>query len=251
VGLVGELLDRAARATPAAVESWTDGWRLRCSDTGTWWSGAVLAHGAADHLARRIVAAERFFAEQGATARFQVCPDCPPGLDHALAERGYRWQSPVLLLTRDHAGTRAEPAPARMCARVEPELSAGWLAVLGATSGPGTDVEHETRLLHRIDRRQAYVTVLLGGEPAGIGRAVADDGWTGVFAMATAPWARRGGVAHLVLSTLAGWAEEHSSPRLYLQVEESNAAARRLYASTGFTPLATYHYRVRVDSPAR
>ncbi len=69
--------------------------------------------------------------------------------------------------------------------------------------------------------------------------------------MATSPWARRRGVARLVLATLAGWAEEHSSPRLYLQVAESNAAARRLYASTGFTPLATYHYRVRADGPGR
>ncbi len=251
MGLVGELLDRAARATPAAVESLSDGWRLRCSDTETWWSGAVLAHGVTNDLARRIAVAERFFAEQAAPARFQVCPDCPLGLDRALAERGYRWQSPVTLLTRDAAATGTEPSQARTSVRVGHEPAAGWLAVLDATNRPGTDVEHETRLLRRVDRPQAYVTVLVEDEPAGIGRAVAEDGWTGVFAMATSPWARRRGVARLVLATLAGWAEEHSSPRLYLQVAESNAAARRLYASTGFTPLATYHYRVRADGPGR
>jgi N-acetylglutamate synthase len=116
--------------------------------------------------------------------------------------------------------------------------------VLSATSDPGSDAEHETRLLRRVDRPQTYLTVLADGEPVGIARAVADDGWAGVFNMATAPHARRRGVGRLALSAVARWAVGQDTPRLYLQVEESNAAARRLYEATGFTPLGTYHYRV-------
>ena len=124
-----------------------------------------------------------------------------------------------------------------------PDLA--WLAVLGATSGPGTDLAHETRLLRRIDEPQAYVTVLADGVPAGIGRAVADSGWTGVFTMATAPEMRRRGVARLVLSAIGQWAGAHGAPRMYLQVEQSNDAARRLYEAAGFGQLSAYHYRVR------
>jgi GNAT superfamily N-acetyltransferase len=245
VGLVGDLLERAARATPPAVEDRSTGWWFRHTDTGTWWSGAVLAHGAADGLARRIDAAERFYAECDAVARFQVCADCPAGLDRSLADRGYRWEAPISLLTAVGGGPTEAYVPAGTTVRVENSPDPEWLAVLSATSDPDTDVHHETRLLRRVDRPHAYVTVLASDEPVGIGRAVADGGWTGVFNMATTPRARRRGVARVVLSTIAGWADAHGAPWLYLQVERSNDAARRLYEAAGFTQLATYHYRAR------
>jgi N-acetylglutamate synthase len=245
VGLVGDVLERAARATPAAVEDRETGWWLRHTDDGTWWSGAALAHSAANGLARRIEAAERFYSQHGARARFQVCADCPGGLDRSLAERGYRREAPISLLTAvagAHTDSRAGPD---ITVHVDMSPGPDWLAVLGATGGPGTDVEHETRLLHRIELPHAYVTVLAEGEPVGIGRAVADAGWTGAFTMLTMPEARRRGVGRLVLLAIARWARANDAPRLYLQVERSNDAARRFYDAVGFTELASYHYRVQ------
>lgn len=246
MGLVGDLLERAARATPVAVDDRRTGWWLRHTDNGTWWSGAVLAHGAGDDLAGRIAAAERFYAERDAVARFQVCADCPAGLDRSLAERGYRWAAPISLLTAAGEAPAGAQTPPGTAVRVDAFPGTDWLAVLSATSKPGTDVRHETRHHRRVDSPQAYVTVLAGGEPVGIGRAVAEGGWTGVFTMVTTPEARRRGVARLVLSAIAGWAVTHDADRLYLQVEQSNDAACRLYEAAGFRPLATYHYRVGV-----
>lgn len=249
--LLSDLLERAARATPAAVEDRGTGWWFRYTDNSTWWSGAVLAHGPADCLDRRIDAAERFYSDRDAVTRFQICTGCPAGLDGSLAERGYRWESPISVLT-SVSGTRAEPHTGPgLTAHVDTSMGPDWLGVLGATSGPGTDVDNETRLLPRIDRPQAYITVLAENEPVGIGRAVADEGWTGVFNMATTPRARRRGAARLVLSAIARWADEHDAPRLYLQVEQSNGAAFRLYAIAGFGELATYHYRVQPTHTAR
>ncbi|MGH8870210.1 MAG: GNAT family N-acetyltransferase [Actinomycetes bacterium] len=245
--LAGEMLERAARATPAAVEDRGSGWWFRHTDGNAWWSGAVLAHDASDEgrLAERIEAAECFYAERDAAARFQVCPGCPPDLDRALADRGYRWEAPISLLTRDVAEpVEVRPAPG-LDACVSSGPDPGWLAVLAATGGPRTVVENETRLLDRVGLPSAYVTVLADDEPVAIGRAVGDDGWTGVFTMATAPRARRRGAARLVLAAVTRWASEQGAPRLYLQVERSNTAACRLYAAAGFTEVATYHYRVR------
>jgi GNAT superfamily N-acetyltransferase len=247
VTFVGDLLEKAARAVPAAVEDHESGWWFRHTDNATWWSGAVLAHGKTDGLARRIDAAERFYAERNAVTRFQVCAGCPDALDQALAERRYSWEAPISLLTAA-ASTQTEPNPfPGTTVRVDASLSRDWLAVLSATTQPEIDVEHETRLLSRVDLPQSYVTVHAGGEPVGIGRAVADGDWTGIFSMATIPQMRRRGVARLVLSALARWAETHASPRLYLQVEQSNDAACRLYGAFGFGRLATYHYRVRAE----
>ena len=244
MGLVGDLLERAARATPPVVEDRRSGWWQRHNDNGTWWSGAVLAHGPADSLGERIDAAERFYAEREAEARFQICSDCAGGLDAALDEHGYRWDAPISLLTRVAGAPEEVVAQSGMTTRVDSSLSAEWLAVLSATTGLG-DVEHDSGLMRRIDRPLVYVTVLADDEPVGIGRAVADAGWTGVFSMATTVRARRRGAARTVLSAITGWADAHGAPLLYLQVEQSNAAARRLYAVAGFTELATYHYRLR------
>ena len=211
MNLAGALLERAARATPATEEDRTSGWWIRHTDGNDWWSGAVLAHDDGRFI-ERIERAERFYAERHAVARFQICPGCPPGLDDVLAARGYRWAAPVSLLIREAGPLDARPAA-------------------------GLDV----RL--RAELTSAYVTVSADRGPVAIGRAVADDGWTGVFGMATAPGARRRGAARLVLAAIAGWARRQDAPRLYLQVEQSNAAARRVYAAAGFTELATYHYR--------
>ena len=247
VNVAGELLERAARATPAAVEERGSGWWFRHTDGNAWWSGAVLAHDASDdgRLADRVEAAERFYAERGTTARFQICPDCPRDLDRVLADRGYRWDSPVSLQTMDVAGPVEVRPASGLEVRLGSEPDPGWLAVLAATGGPRTVVENETRLLDRMGMPSAYVTAFAGDEPVAIGRAVADDGWTGVFGMATAARARRRGAAILVLTAIARWAGEQRAPRLYLQVERSNAAACRLYAAAGFAEVATYHYRVR------
>jgi N-acetylglutamate synthase len=215
VGLVGELLERAARAVPGAFEERRSGWWLRYAGDSAWWSGAALAHGPADRLERRIDDAERFYAERDAVACFHVCGDCPAGLDPALAARGYRFHAPIGLLTGAAAPAPAPP-PAGLTVRV------------------GTS--HDAL-------PTAHLTVFADGEPAGTARAVAEDGWTGVFGMATSPRARRRGVARLALATIADWAEKHGAGRLYLQVEQSNIAARRLYEAAGFTGLTTYHYR--------
>lgn len=246
---MGELLERAARATPAAVEDRSTGWWLRHADGSAWWSGAVLPHDASGGglgltLAERIATAERFYAEHRATARFQVCDGCPPDLDAMLAERRYRWESPISLRAASCGGP-VEPIPApRFRVRVAPEADEAWLAVLRWTGGPQTSAEHEARLLRRVRLPSEYVTVFAGREPVAIGRAVADDGWTGVFGMATAPQARRRGAARLVLAAIAAWAGEQGAPRLYLQVEQSNIAAARLYEASGFSEIARYHYRV-------
>lgn len=245
MGLVGDLLEKAARATPAAAEDHTTGWWLRHTDNSTWWSGAVLAHGAAGKIAERIDAAERFYAERGAVARFQICADCPPALDGMLAERGYRLEAPVALLTAWSDGVRRGSSGVGLKARADTTPGVDWLAVFRTTNGPGTDVEHETRLLRRVGREHGFVTVFADTEPVGIGRAVADGGWTGVFNMATIPSARRRGVGRSVLSAIAEWADAHGTPRLYLQVEQSNDAARHVYDAAGFIEVATYHYRVR------
>jgi GNAT superfamily N-acetyltransferase len=62
--------------------------------------------------------------------------------------------------------------------------------------------------------------------------------------MATRPEARGRGIATGVLAAGACWAGAQGARNLYLQVEEHNLPARRLYDRLGFHPSHHYHYRV-------
>jgi len=229
-GLVRALQERAARALPASRIAFEDGWWLRHTQSRSWWAGSVLPHGPMRDLGR----VEAFYARFGAPARFQISPDvAPDGLDAALAGRGYRRFSPMSLRVASVASVLDRfPGDARLTDR-PPDA---WSAV-HADLGPA-----DRDLLRRVRPPSVYAAV----DDVSVGRAVLDDGWAGVFGMATVPAGRGRGAARRVLATLARWAADHGADRLYLQVEPDNTAAGRLYTAAGFTELYGYHYRVSV-----
>jgi GNAT superfamily N-acetyltransferase len=244
--LARELLEHAAHAFPPAVSRRLDGWWLRHTSGSAWWASSVLPHGAADpaDLDERIRLVEEFYAEHGAPARFQVSPAASPAdLDEALATRGYAKDSPMSLRSATTArvldAMPAHPPEARLDDRPTDAWWSAWHAVHGTGAGPETD----RALLSRIDRPSAYATVVVDGEVASVGRAMADEGWAGVFAMATLPHARGRGAASRVLGALAAWAAQRGAANLYLQVGRDNEAALRLYDRAGFTEVCAYHYR--------
>jgi ribosomal protein S18 acetylase RimI-like enzyme len=77
-----------------------------------------------------------------------------------------------------------------------------------------------------------------------VGLVVVERSWAGLFCMATRPEDRRRGVASAGARRAAGWAAGRGARRLYLQVEEDNLPALRLYRRLGFWPSHHYHYRV-------
>lgn len=245
--LVRGLQERTARALPARRIEVVDGWWLRHAPGCSWWVGTVLPHGDVPRgeLVHRVVAAEEFSARCGAVARFQISPGaCPDGLDTVLAERGYRCHSVMSLQVAPVGRVLDEVSPGPVRTRVDDHVTRDWFTGWCAVHGDGTDPWSEWDLLARVDRPSAYACALVGDAVAGVGRAVADAGWAGVFGMATLPHARGMGVARSVLAALARWARAHAADRLYLQVDGGNAPARRLYERAGFTQLCAYHYRV-------
>jgi GNAT superfamily N-acetyltransferase len=240
--LVGRLQESAASAVPASHEHVRGRCRLRVTDSSaTWWAGGSLLHGddAERDVRAAVDAAERFAAAHDEAALVQVCPACPPSLDDELDVRGYSWAEVVSLQVADSRPVADRQAPAGLRIQTHAAPDDSWCDL--ALAGPRLRAERV--MLARVPGPSAYVTVEQQGEPVAVGRAVADDGWAGIFSMVTAPAARRRGGGSAVLATLAGWALDRGCDRLYLQVEQTNEAARGLYAAVGFTELSRYHYR--------
>lgn len=239
--------EAAARALPADHIEQLDGWLLRHTTSKSWWAGSVLAHAepgsSVSELSRRIVAAEEFYAAHGAPARFQISPPvCWPGLDAALAARGYQRSGQMSLRMADTATVlgNAPDSPLRIV--VDDEPTDAWFD--GWRAATGDDPVPYRAMCERVRQPVGYVRALDGDEVVAVGRTVADDGWVGVFGMATLPAARGKGAAKTVLAALAEWAGRRGAGRMYLQVEGDNNAAMRLYGRMGFRELCGYHYRI-------
>ncbi|MFS8103956.1 GNAT family N-acetyltransferase [Lentzea alba] len=236
--LLKTLQEYAARAQPAAHVEEDGGWWLRHSPGDAWWVSAVLPHDREDRVAR----AEEFCAERDAGVRFQITPGvCAEDLDTRLDGRGYarghdmslRIASTSEVLRQAHADAGA----------VTTRPTDAWLAAWQAVTT--RDVSAERDLLSRVELPSAYAYAEVDGQVVAVGRAVAEQGWAGVFGMATLPEARGQGAARAVLAALASWAAAREANHMYLQMEKTNNSAFRLYERTGFREVCTYHYRIR------
>jgi GNAT superfamily N-acetyltransferase len=61
------------------------------------------------------------------------------------------------------------------------------------------------------------------------------------------PRAAGRGIGSAILTAGAEWALDHGVTRLYLQVEQANQPARRMYGALGFRHFYSYHYRLSND----
>lgn len=160
----------------------------------------------------------------------------------ALAERGYRPEQPTLVKVGDVSSMRAvatgEPA---QVARAPDD---SWAAVF---LGPGFDpVDGASRIgLLTRSGENLFAAVREAGAAVAVGVASFGDGWVSVHGMRTAAERRGQGLAGRVLAGLARAAEDRGFDRVFLQVEEPNAAARALYRRAGFTAAWRYFYWAR------
>jgi GNAT superfamily N-acetyltransferase len=239
----------AARATAAALDVRVDGWLLRATLEAPFRrSNSVMPEGDVGDLDAAIATVEAFYAERSLPARFQLSPAaCPGNLDEQLAARGYVVEAPVVVAV---APTEMVVARTHGEASVAAGVDEDWVrqyADVHADDDVARDrIRAYGRLLGTLDR--ATAAAVTGPDPAapvGLGFAVADGDWVGIFGMGTRPESRRRGAATAVLHGLATWAAAQGCPHLYLQVETDNDAARTLYARAGFTDAYSYHYRRR------
>lgn len=234
--VVRQVERRAIAAWPAAVAEEHDGWLLRHTPGIRRRRSNSAVPPAGPGASVESVAA--FYRERDRPVLIQLGPT---ELDASLAAQGYRVEAPTLVLTAFTedvvAATPDSPADLR-------ESPDGWLGVFEELDEHADSALVGERVISRIAPPVAFVSVPRDGRPAGMGLFAADAGWAGVFAMATRPDLRRRGVAAAVLGAGARWAARNGAHRMYLQVEEENAAARALYDRVGFTWSHGYHYRV-------
>jgi N-acetylglutamate synthase len=248
--LVLEIEETAFRAWPAEEVVELSGWRLRFTHGVTRRANSVWPNGWQDEtpLVERMEAVEAFAAARGIAPSFQLTTAArPPELDAFLEERGYAFDTPVIVKTLALSSLDLEDRGLGVRATVASQPNAEWLSVAVDRGRYAGVRDVFLGILARIGDRGGFALVRSGHGPLAAGLGVVDREWLGIFAMLTVPEARRRGAARAILGALTRWGANRGATRAYLQVERDNAPARALYQALGFVRAYDYHYRTKFD----
>lgn len=245
----------ARHAWPAREQEALDGWLLRFTDGVTRRANSVWPNDmdGAVPLDDRLAHVEAFYADRGRPACYQLCPAAlPVELDDLLAHRGYQADAETAVQTvalaelMQRTATRASLPSAAVTVSVSTQLSDVWYdAYCESEEVSGHAAAVRRAIIARIAAPVGYATAVQAGRVIALGMGVLEDGWLGIFNMATLPAFRRQGLATDVLRGLAHWAGGLGGHSSYLQVMLSNPGAQALYAGLGYRTLYHYHYRLR------
>jgi arginase family enzyme/GNAT superfamily N-acetyltransferase len=250
---IAEIEEHAVAAWPAVTTVDTGGWLLRHTPgmSRLRANNAALPRSPEHRPGQRLAQVEAFYAERGLPVAVQVTPAAQhEELDRFLDSRGYRHDTPIEVLTAPAAGL-ASPGRSGLAAQVNlaDEPTSAWRAAFSTLDGHPDSITVAGRVISSIRLPAAYASVSLNGQPAGIGLLAGGHGpWGGVYCMVTHPGFRRRGIGSAILAAGARWALDHGIERLYLQVEQANQPARRMYGAAGFSHFYSYHYRIGGDS---
>ncbi len=238
-----EELERiAAGCWPAPQTGQLGDWLLRAADGWTGRANSALVVGDPGvPLPAAVDAVVDWYRARDLRPACQLPLPGAEDVDAALAELGWSASVPVLVLTAPIDRVRRATRPAGLPAvRLSGQPDAQTVELIRA---------------QRNSLPPAGLAVLTGGNPVfgeiidpdgtlvAVGRATVVDGHLGVFTLEVTPPYRRLGLARQVLAALAEEAFDRAHT-VFLQVQETNEAARALYDRLGFHVHHRYRYRL-------
>lgn len=233
-------------AWPAFQTVIDDGWVQRFAGGYTGRANSVYPlYPGVDALDAKIERAESRYRSQGLKPSFKLtAAACPANLDARLEARGYQHTKPTSVQVAALTISTQPPAPhSETQLLVENRLTGDWLTVAGLLRDMSDhDLELMAHILRLLVVPAAYVRLLADDEPIAVGLGVLDDGWVGLFDIATAEAWRGRGHGRFICQQILNWGQSQGAHHAYLQVMLQNTPALRLYESLGFTEAYQYWY---------
>lgn len=227
-----------------------DGWLLRFS------AGKARRARSANALApgrlpldEKLDFVHRAYAARGLPPLVRITPfSQPPGLDQALAARGWAAFEPTCVMTRPIAA--GDDAAGDDGLNVRHLDVTRFASCVGALRGsPRSQVAAHRRRLEASTLRDSTVRLVAfeGDAPVAAGQTVIEWDLAGLYDIVTAPVLRGRGLATRVSRRLLAAAAAHGARTAYLQVSADNAPARTIYQRLGFVDRYVYWYRRPAD----
>lgn len=239
-------------ATSPAIHQWFyDGWVVRASGNDVRRANsATVFYPSLIALEEKISVVEQWYGLRQQATMFRLNEVLTsPELDGLLAARGYTREMDTLLMTLDiglAAMDYAVPHGLRLIARNSIDGIADVHQLKGSTATM-TERDVNRQALWR-GPEQYLVLKSINGLVSG-GMARMQNGHVGIFTMRTAETSRGKGHAALLLAHLLAWGQRQGARSAFLQVDQSNEAAFKLYRRFGFRPRYRYWQRLQAAPP--
>jgi GNAT superfamily N-acetyltransferase len=245
IGSITRLEEITLNSSAAHKQMLYDGWVLRFTPgSEVKRSNSITAlYPSRIDLETKIAFCEREYAAHDLPIRFRLCEVSQPGnLDAALTARGYEPVERTLVMTRLVGAT---PSPSPVAGFAVPQL-AEWIQVSSALRGtPRETLEARARRLESAAARWFPAVLMQNGQPICSGIGASEGEYFGLFDVFTPEHLRGRGHAGKLTAGLLGLAQREGASLAYLQVDEANAPARRIYERMGFEAVYAYWYRIQ------
>ncbi len=250
--LIRRLEEISLNALPARQTIVDDGWVLRLTGGGTGRANAAYPlYAGTDDLVARIERVEAVYRSAGLAPMFKLTPAArPTELEVGLIARGYKLRGSDTQVQIARLDTSTEPVwPAGTSVDLLEAVTGEWLEAFGATHANWSpeDMSLKRWMLEAIATPAVFLLVRQAGVPVGVGTAIVDGEWVGLFDIALVDSARGNGLSLPLSLALLNWGLARGARRAYLQVVVDNAPALRTYARLGFQGVYSYWYR-KLDS---
>lgn len=183
---------------------------------------------------------EAHYAQRGLKTQFRIAN--VPGLavlNQGLLGHGYTPQQPTLTLVGSVSAWPAAVAGTKVLLRTQPTQA--WTSVYLSEDFDPVDGANRVRALSR-GQGLVYASLSDASGPIAAGTASFSQGWASLHGLRTVARARGQGCARALIAALGQQARDRKVERCFLQVEEGNTPALRLYRSLGFQTAWLYHY---------
>jgi GNAT superfamily N-acetyltransferase len=248
--LLSRIEDAGINASAPREQLWIDGWLIRFSPGKAKRARCIQAVAAGRmSVEGKLERCLALYAKVGLRPYVRVTPfSQPEGLDAKLAALGMEriddtrvmvaalesGSAAIAADVRDEAGVRLEPCGS--------DSFAEWVGAQRGSSAVERKAHAERLRASPVDYR-ASLLIDSTGTPVAGGQVAIEADLVGLYDVFTAESARGRGLARTLCGRMLRNAASEGVRTAYLQVESSNAAARRVYQGLGFADAYAYHYR--------
>jgi GNAT superfamily N-acetyltransferase len=250
-GLLSQIEDAGINASAPREQLWVDGWLVRFSPGKAKRARCVQTVAAGRlSLEERLARCLAIYADVGLQPFFRITPfSLPAGLDEQLAARGMERIDDTRVMV---ASLDADASPALVEAgdtrealsfrAVDGDAFAEWIGLQRGSSAEAR-AAHADRIRRSPVPHRALQLLDSSGLPVAGGQVVVEGELAGLYDIFSIEAMRGRGLARALCRQLLRLAAEDGARVAYLQVEASNAPARRIYERLGFADAYAYHYR--------
>ncbi|MCE9660039.1 MAG: GNAT family N-acetyltransferase [Burkholderiales bacterium] len=249
-GLLSRVEDAGINASAPREQLWIDGWLVRFSPGKAKRARCVQA--VADgrlSLDERLERCFAVYAEANLRPFFRITPfSLPAGLDEQLTARGMERIDDTRVMVASLAPGASGAAGLDVAEgsiafeSVDGDAFAEWVGIQRGSS-PEARSAHAERIRQSPVRHRALFVVDAAGTPIAGGQVVVEGELAGLYDVFSIEAMRGRGLARALCQRLLHLAVAEGVRVAYLQVEASNAPARRVYERLGFADAYAYHYR--------